>query len=40
MEQTIEAVKTAFNIPATTPAEVMTNDLLDPAVPGFRGAAR
>jgi NitT/TauT family transport system substrate-binding protein len=40
MADTIEAVRTAFNIPAVTPAEVMTNDLLDPAVPAFRGAAR
>ena len=40
MEATIDAVRTAFNIPAVTPAEVMTNDLLDPAVPGFRGAPR
>lgn len=40
MAATIEAVRTAFNIPAVTAAEVATNDLLDPAVPGFRGAAR
>jgi len=40
MADTIEAVKTAFNIPAATPAEVSTNDLLDPAVPAFRGARR
>lgn len=40
MATTIEAVRTAFNAPAMEPSAVMTNELLDPAIPSHRGPAR
>lgn len=36
MAETIEGVRTAFNTREMTPAEVFTNDLLDPAIPSHR----
>jgi len=38
MQQTIDGVRTAFNTREMTPAEVFTNDLLDPAIPSHRAA--
>jgi NitT/TauT family transport system substrate-binding protein len=38
MAQTIEGVRTAFNAPAMEPAQVFTNDLLDPAIPAHRAS--